>query len=396
MMNRETKTFVQQHAKEDVRTLALQAKRYPEVDMPVAIRQIAGRQIAERKIPSWAACEEIMYPVHLSMEQCSSETTARYKQKIIANHPSNHRTLTDLTGGLGVDCSFMAECFEQVDYVEQQESLCLLAQHNFPQLGLDKIAVHQANGIEYLRKMEEVDWIFIDPARRDEHGNKTVSVADCEPNVAELEEELLKKSKQVMVKLSPMLDLSSVLQTLKHVQEVHVVSAQGECKELLLILGKEESKEKTIHCVNLTANSEQPFCFDKQHENEAKCTYTNQPLKYLYEPHASILKAGGYRSVAARFNLKKLHPNSHLYTSNEKIENFPGRSFQIVDSFGFGKKEIKRVMGSEQKANITIRNFPGTVAELRKRLKLSEGGDCYLFATTLNNEQKIILKTIKT
>lgn len=394
-MNRATKEFILKHAKEDVRRLALQAKRYPDVDMQEAIKQIAGRQIATRKIPSWAACEEILYPVHLSMEQCSSETTARYKKQIIANHPTPHRTLTDLTGGLGVDCSFMAECFEQADYVEQQEALCLLAKHNFPQLGLQKIAVHQTNGIDYLKEMKVVDWIFIDPARRDEHGNKTVSVADCEPNVAELEEELLKKSKRVMVKLSPMLDLSLALQTLKHVQEVHVVSANGECKELLLILSEKNNGECPIHCVNLTTNGEYHFCFEKKKENEAQCTYTDQLQAYLYEPHASILKAGGYRSVAEQFNLKKLHPNSHLYTSDEWIEEFPGRGFRIVDSFGFGKKEVKRAMGSEQKANITIRNFPGTVAELRKRLKLSEGGECYLFATTLNNDQKIILKTIK-
>ena len=395
-MNKETKEFIHEHAKADVRTLALQAKRYPNIDMPKAITQIAGWQIATHKIPTWAACDEILYPVHLSMEQCSSEITARYKKKIIANYPAEHQTLTDLTGGLGVDCSFMAEAFERVTYVEQQETLCQLAKHNFPQLGLQKITVNQGNATDFLKEMPTVDWIFIDPARRDGHGNKTVSVADCEPNVAELETELTSKARNVMIKLSPMLDLSLALQTLQKVNEVHVVSANGECKELLLILGEKTTNEIPIHCVNLLSNGEeQHFCFNKEQENNAACAYTDQPLKYLYEPHASILKAGGYRSIAEQFDLKKLHPNSHLYTSNKWIANFPGRGFQINASFGFGKKELKDAIGNEQKANITIRNFPGSVADLRKRLKLSEGGTCYLFATTLNNGQKIILKTTK-
>lgn len=395
-MNQETKDFVREHAKADVRTLVLQAKRYPNIDMPKAITQIAGWQIATHKIPTWAACDEILYPTHLSMEQCSSEITARYKKKIITNYPAIHQSLTDLTGGLGVDCSFMAEAFEHVTYVEQQESLCQLAKHNFPQLGLQKITVNQGNATDFLKEMRVVDWIFIDPARRDGHGNKTVSVADCEPNVAELERVLTSKARNVMVKLSPMLDITLALQTLHNVNEVHIISANGECKELLLILGQKATNKIPIHCVNLLSNGEeQHFCFSKEEENEAKCTYTDQLQEYLYEPHASILKAGGYRCVAEKFGLKKLHPNSHLYTSDKWIEHFPGRGFIITGVIGFGKKELKSAIGSEKKANIAIRNFPGTVNELRKRLKLSDGGTCYLFATTLHNGQKIMIKTEK-
>lgn len=396
-MNLETKKFVLEHAKEDVKTLALQAKRYSNIDMQEAITQIAGRQIAERKIPSWAACEEILYPPHLSMEQCSSEVTARYKKQIITHSSTEHNKLTDLTGGLGVDCSIIAESFEQVDYVEQQEILCQLAKHNFARLGMNKISINQRNAVDFLQQMDKVDWIFIDPARRDGHGKKVVSVADCEPNVAELEESLLNKSKNVMIKLSPMLDLTMALETLHNVAEVHVVSANGECKELLLILNKEQKSEIDIHCVNLTTNKDQQyFCFSKEAENRAKCIYTDQLQTYLYEPHASILKAGAYRSIAEKYELKKLHPNSHLYTSDKQIEHFPGRRFKITGIIGFGKKDLKHAIGSEKKANIAIRNFPGTVNELRKRLKLSDGGSCYLFATTLYNGQKIMIKTEKT
>ena len=378
----ETRLFIREHSTDDVRTLALQSKKYPDVDMPVAITQIAGRQIATEKIPSWKKIEDIRYPKHLSLEQCSSEITAYYKAGLLQGD-----SLTDLTGGFGVDCSFLAERFKSVTYVERQEELCGIAAHNFPILGLNHINVKNEDGIAHLKAMSPVDCIFLDPARRNEHGGKAIAISDCEPDVAELEGLLLNKAKQVMVKLSPMLDLSLAIQDLKYVQEAHIVSVNNECKELLLILGHNTvaAENIPIHCINLqtkdgrnTKTTGQFFTFTREQEQSSSNEYTDTLDKYLYEPNASILKAGAFRNVACIYKVKKLHPNSHLYTSGEPIKNFPGRSFRITGVCTLNKKELKGVLGDLKKANITVRNFPSSVAELRKRIKLSEGGEVYL------------------
>jgi len=398
-LNDETLRFIRTHRTDDVRSLALQAQKYPGVDMPAALMQIAGRQAAAEKIPSWHASENILYPRHLSLEQCSSEATARYKAAIAAG-----TTLTDLTGGFGIDCAFLSAKFQQVTYVERQETLCRIASHNFPLLGLNHIEVKNSDGVAYLQEMSPVDWIFIDPARRDGHGGKTVAIADCEPNVAELEALLLAKAQHIMVKLSPMLDLSLSIQDLKHVQEAHIVSVNNECKELLLILGHNAiiPENIAIHCVNLQTKggkslqeAEQPFTFTREQEQSSPCEYTATPGNYLYEPNASILKAGAFRSIAHTYKVKKLHPNSHLYTSGKPVEGFPGRSFRITGMCTLNKKELKATLGGIGKANITVRNFPSSVAELRRRIKLSEGGDVYLFATTLGDEQKVLIRCEK-
>lgn len=386
----ETQLFIQEHLSDDVRSLALQAKRHPQVDMPTAITQIAGRQAAAAKIPSWKEMSDIWYPRHLSMEQCSSELTALYKASLVQGE-----SLTDLTGGFGIDCAFLASGFKTVTYVEQQKDLCKIAEHNFPILGLSHIRVMHGDGVDYLKKMSPVDCIFIDPARRNEHGGKTVAISDCEPDVEALEELLITKGKQVMIKLSPMLDLTLALRDMQHVRQVHVISVNNECKELLLLIGQETIKEIPIHCVNLTSKTNQQFIFTRQQEQESECDYSSQLMKYLYEPNASLLKAGAFRSIAAIFKLTKLHPNSHLYTSDQLIINFPGRVFQIKDHCTFNKKEIKEMLSDIKKANITVRNFPASVAELRKRIKLSDGGDTFLFATTLSNEQKTLIRCEK-
>ena len=389
----ETRLFIREHSTDDVRTLALQSKKYPDVDMPVAITQIAGRQIATEKIPSWKKIEDIRYPKHLSLEQCSSEITAYYKAGLLQGD-----SLTDLTGGFGVDCSFLAERFKSVTYVERQEELCGIAAHNFPILGLNHINVKNEDGIAHLKAMSPVDCIFLDPARRNEHGGKAIAISDCEPDVAELEGLLLNKAKQVMVKLSPMLDLSLALRELQQTQEVHIISVNNECKELLLILGQTVPQEIKIHCVNLSTKGEQEgqhFTFTREQEQCSQCNYTDSLDEYLYEPNASLLKAGAFKSLSSAFPIRKLHPNSHLYTSDTLIDNFPGRIFRIVNQCSFNKKESKECLADLKKANITIRNFPATVAELRKRFKLSEGGDTYLFASTLNNEQKVLIRCEK-
>lgn len=395
----ETQLFIREHSSDDVRALALQAKKYPDIDMPTAITQIAGRQVAAEKIPSWREMEEIWYPKHLSLEQCSSETTARYKARLFQGD-----SLTDLTGGFGIDCSFLAAGFKSATYVERQEELCEIAAHNFPILNLNHINVRNEDGVAYLQTMSPVDCIFLDPARRNEHGGKTVAISDCEPDVAGLEELLLSKAKRIMVKLSPMLDLSLALKELKHTQEVHILSVNNECKELLLLLGQEAPTEQAppeeipIRCANLFtkgAQEEQHFIFTREQEQHSQCTYTDSLGDYLYEPNASLLKAGAFRSVAAAYSVRKLHPNSHLYTSDTFIGNFPGRIFRIVNQCSFNRKEAKESLADLKKANVTVRNFPATVAELRKRLHLTEGGDTYLFASTLNDGRKVIIRCEK-
>lgn len=395
----ETQLFIREHSSDDVRALALQAKKYPDIDMPTAITQIAGRQVAAEKIPSWREMEEIWYPKHLSLEQCSSETTARYKARLFQGD-----SLTDLTGGFGIDCSFLAAGFKSATYVERQEELCEIAAHNFPILNLNHINVRNEDGVAYLQTMSPVDCIFLDPARRNEHGGKTVAISDCEPDVAGLEELLLSKAKRIMVKLSPMLDLSLALKELKHTQEVHILSVNNECKELLLLLGQEAPTEQappeeiSIRCANLFtkgAQEEQHFAFTRGQEQRSQCTYTDSLGDYLYEPNASLLKAGAFRSVAAAYSVRKLHPNSHLYTSDTFIGNFPGRIFRIVNQCSFNRKEAKESLADLKKANVTVRNFSATVAELRKRLHLTEGGDTYLFASTLNDGRKVIIRCEK-
>ena len=390
-LNKETIAFIEEHLHDDVRALALKAGKLPQVDLTAALTQIAGRQIAAVKIPSWQLVKEILYPQHLSMEQCSSEVTARYKAELVSGD-----TLCDLTGGFGVDCAFLSAGFKQVTYVEQQSSLCELAANNYRVLGLNHIKVVNEDGVAYLEKMEPVDCIFMDPARRNEHGGKTVAIADCTPDVGALQRLLTYKAQRVMIKLSPMLDLALTLQTMHSTCEVHIVSVNNECKELLLILAAGvQTAEPEIHCVNLTHNGKQCFSFTRSQEQEARCTYADDTALYLYEPNASILKAGGFKVLSAAYCMKKLHPNSHLYTSDKLVTDFPGRVFRIEKSYSFNKKEMKDLLGNISKANISIRNFPSTVDELRKRTKLKDGGDVYLFATTLNSGDKVLLECYK-
>lgn len=392
----ETLRFIRLHRRDDVRALALQAAKYPDVDMAEAVVQIAGIQIAEKKIPQWAQTEGILYPKHLSMEQCSSEVTARYKASLVEGD-----SFADLTAGFGVDCSFIARRFRRADYVERQETLCCLAAHNFPLLGLSHINVHCADALTYLQAMAPVDCLFLDPARRDSHGGKTVAISDCEPDVSRLEPLLVEKGRTVMIKLSPMLDIAAVLRDLRCVREIHIISVNNECKELVVILRRDSDvsesigKEIIISCEQLVNNSpSQHFDFTYAEEREAVCPITDKVGAYLYEPGAALLKAGAYRLLAARYGVSKLHLNSHLYTSDEPVA-FPGRAFKVMAVSGFGKKDLKALLSGVEKANLTVRNFPSSVAELRKKLKLKEGGDTYLFATTLASGEKVLIKCRK-
>ena len=392
----ETAEFIRAHRKDDVRALALQAHKYPTVNMNEAVTQIAGWQIADKKVPLFARTEGVRYPKHLSMEQCSSEITARYKASLVEGD-----SFADLTAGFGVDCAFIAQKFRTAEYVERQEELCMLAKHNFPLLGLSHINVHHDDGISYLKKMNRVDCLFLDPARRDSHGGKTVALADCEPNICKLESLLLKKAKRVLIKLSPMLDISSALNDVKSIRQLHIIAVNNECKELVAILESTEEEIATsadrvvITCSQLVENSiKHRFTFQQAEETHAVCKYTDRVKDYLYEPGASLLKAGPYKLLSERYEAEKLHPNSHLYTSEHLLE-FPGRCFRVDAVSGFGKKDLKAFLQDTPKGNLTVRNFPMSVADLRKKLKLKEGGDVYLFATTLNNGEKVLIKCHK-
>ena len=389
----DTQAFINAHQQSDVRTLALQAKKYPQVDMLFVLNQIAGRQKAQTKLPSWAAMSDIIYPVHLSMEQCSSEQTACYKASLVKG-----RTLVDLTGGFGVDCSFLSRNFDHADYVEHQVELAEIAEHNFEVLGLkDKIAVHAGDGVDFLQGMGRVDVIYLDPARRDNYGGKVVSIDDCEPDVSRLEEMLLQKADTVLVKLSPMLDIKLACQTLRHVQAVHVVAVNNECKELLLLLSKKKGTEQDgipCICVNFSRSGDiQCFDFTEREEQTATTVYAD-PQTYLYEPNAAVMKAQGFNVLTQRFPVEKLQVNSHIYTSSELVADFPGRRFRILGVSGLGKKELKSFLEGISQTNLTVRNFPSSVADLRKRLKLKEGGDDYIFATTLQDGRKVLIKAV--
>lgn len=393
----DTWEFISKNEKANVKDLALQAKKYPQVDMPFAIDQIAGLQTARLKLPSYAAISGLHYPHHLSMEQCSSESTAAYKAQLVESHssPSERNSFADLTAGFGVDFSFIAQLFKQAAYVERQAYLCELAQHNFPLLGLSQVSIHNIDGLQYLEQMQTVDWLFLDPARRDKNGGKVVSISDCEPDVAELEDTLLQKAHNVLIKLSPMLDISLAIHTLKHVREVHVVATNNECKELLFWLSRATTptNEILIRSYN-QQKEEQLFSFTLAEEEQACASYTSTIGKYLYEPNAALIKSGGFKSICTQLGLQKLHPNSHLYTSDNLQDKFPGRVFQVERVCGFSKKELKELQQLKQ-ANLTTRNFPQSVQELRKRLKLSDGGTHYLFATTLQNGDKVLIDCLK-
>lgn len=394
MLTQAEKEYVQANLHSDVAQLALKLGRLTHLNANRILKQIAGFQAIEHKIPSWYGCPDLIFPQSLSLEQCSSQATAAYKHKIVSTLPSI-RSFADLTGGFGVDCSFLAGGKERVLYVERQAELCELAQMNFMALNLPQIEVKQGDGVEVLSTCEPFDLIFLDPARRDSKGGKVVALSDCEPDLTQLKPMLFEKARYVLVKLSPMLDITLALKTLVETVEVHVVSVDGECKELLFLLQSEKKQqglEPVIYCVNLRTNGEdQSFLFSKSEELDAVCSYAPSPEKYLYEPNASLLKAGAFSILTQSFPVRKLHPNSHLYTSEALVQDFPGRLFAVDSFFPFQTKSLKTRLDGVVKANITVRNFPNTVAEIRKKTKIREGGDLYLFATTLLDEQKVLI-----
>ncbi len=445
-MNQATQNFIRQHQDDDVRQLAFLGSKYPEVDMPFALDQIRGRKMARVKLPRWASLEGIIYPPHISMEQCSSESTALYKAELaarllglpVSSSFSEEIGFVDLTGGFGVDFSYIAARLGVKSmYVERQAHLCEAAKENFGRLGLKNAIVKNGDGIEvlhsFLPKKDDaastddslgiiydqplsllktklgLKIIFIDPARRDDAGNKVVSLKDCTPDVTVLQEEMLSKADYVIIKLSPMLDWHRAISELSHVREVHIISVNNECKELLLVLsarnmGDMEASSadgEVKHAGNLRiycVNDAQSFVCDELDMESSPVRIAPpvlEEMQYLYEPNASLMKAGCFGVLSDRYDARMLSKNSHLFVSQAPIEAFPGRSFRIIAISSFNKKELKRHLSGITKANIATRNFPLSVAELRKRLKLKDGGETYIFATTLSNESHVLMITEK-
>lgn len=524
IMNQATLDFIRQHQDDDVRQLAFLGSKYPEVDMPFALDQIRGRKMARVKLPRWASIDSIIYPPHISMEQCSSEQTALYKAELAARllglSPSSSENgeekekesenasnlhlseicefagkgavdsefakneatckkqqilteleenvneikeepyegdfseeteFVDLTGGFGVDFSYIASRLGVKSmYVERQAHLCEAAKENFGRLGLKNAIVKNGDGIEVLHSFASkkeaaasdalgitedqsqsllktnlgLKLIFIDPARRDDAGNKVVSLKDCTPDVTLLQEEMLSKADYVIIKLSPMLDWHRAVSELNCVQEVHIISVNNECKELLLVLsarnmddmrassadgesgedeidGAEGTDGEVKHAGNLRIyciNDAQSFVCDELDMESSSVKIapsTLEEMLYLYEPNASLMKAGCFSVLSERYGARMLSKNSHLFVSREPIAVFPGRSFRIIVVSSFNKKELKRHLSGITKANIATRNFPLSVAELRKRLKLKDGGETYIFATTLSDESHVLMITEK-
>lgn len=375
------KQFIKDHLLDDVHDLALRIKNLTKAwdsDAMFLLNQIVGRRKIKEKVPSWYENDNLLYPAKLSLEQASSEKTALYKASLLSGD-----SLVDLTGGLGVDTAFLSGNFNRVSYVERQKELADLARHNFPNLLLHHIDVYCEDALSFLNRIDPVDAIYIDPARRSSTGKKVALISDCEPNIIDIQEALLQKAKRILIKMSPMLDIKMAISQLKKVEEVHIVSVDNECKELLFLMNNETTEEPQIHCINFDKSGAQKDSFRYSDEKEISLSYTDKIKKYLYEPNASIMKAGYYKGVARQYHIEKLHPDSHLYTSDKYINDFPGRTFLVINDL------------PKQQANIAVRNYPIKPEALKKKLKLKDGGDIYLFATTLANGAKVLIPTHK-
>lgn len=382
-----TKDFILLNRERDVRELALQGGRYPEVDMAFALNQIAGWQTARTKLPSWAECADIIYPPHLSMEQCSSEQTALYKSSLLEKGVS----MTDLTGGFGVDFSFLARAFSSATYVERLADLCDIARRNFEVFGLHHADVVCGDGVDFLRTMKPVDFIYLDPARRDLNGSRTYALEDCTPNVIELRDMLLEKARTVMIKLSPMLDWHKVIDDLGCVSEVHVVSVRNECKEMLVVLRRDSNAP--LRCY--AANDDETVVFRASDAVASTVRLVSDASEirrgsYLFEPNASLMKLGCFGLLCERYGVKKIGAHSNLFIADESVD-FPGRKFQISTVSSMNKKELRRNLSFITRANIAVRNFPISSQDLRRQLKLKDGGDTYIFATTQGERNHLIL-----
>lgn len=377
--------FIRDHEQHDPFALVLQADRYPGLPIKAIAGQIRARQKAKHKLPEWYAAEGLVFPSLLSLEQCSSEATARFKSTLLQGG-----YLLDLTGGMGVDTYYLSHSFDRVDYVESNEALAAVTKHNLQVLQAKNIAVHQTQAEAFLQRLSDpADCIYLDPARRDKHAGKVFKLQDCTPDVTLLADSLVSKARTVLIKTSPMLDIGATLRDLRYVFQVYVVAVNNECKEVLYLLKTEAVTEPEIQTINLQASGDQKLALKRSDEVQAKVTFSS-PLQYLYEPNAAILKAGAFKFVAQTYGLNKLHPHTHLYTSRQLIPGFPGRIFSCETTIPYHKKAVQQFL-PERKANITTRNFPDSVKKARKKLGLAEGGAYYLFLSVVKEKLSVII-----
>ena len=376
------KQFINDNLKKDINTLALKKNPFPDYEWSWILNQILAKQKAEKKLPTWFGNDDVIFPSTLSIEQTSSETLAKFKAKLISGEK-----LIDLTGGFGVDDFYFAKQFNKVVHCEFQEDLSKIVQHNFKVLNVDNIETISGDSIFYFEKStENFDWIFIDPARRDDKKTKVFLLKDCTPNVVELQNFLFEKSDDILIKVAPLLDISSILNELSNVKTIYAIGLHNEVKELLIVLQKGFVQQPELIAVNISNDG--TIHQDTFPLNDASDSQLSLPLNYLYEPFSSYLKLGSYNNISKKFNVSKLHKHSHLYTSNTLVD-FPGRSFKIEQIVPYNKKEIKFLENT--KCNITTRNFPLKVEEIRKKHKIKDGGDLYTFFTTDLKNDRIVL-----
>lgn len=402
-MTSDLSTLVFKHLHDDVQQLALQRNRYPylsDADFRFFLQQIEGRQRTRDKLPTFAQKADWWYPVRLSCEQCSSEATACYKTQIIQSfnsQPSTFNTLIDLTGGYGIDTFFMAQHAEQAHYVERNAELCAIAEHNFS-LYRPHIQIHNTTSEAFLSSLPISDTqlpisniqyptshtlIYLDPARRSQSGSKVFRIEDCEPNVTNLLSALRKHASHILIKFSPMLDITAALRVLGKDWDTHIVAVHNEVKEVLLTTGA-----NTIHAVNICATHTDRFVFSHEDEKNAPMQIASDIKQYIYEPNAAIIKAGAYRLVGERYGLQKLDTNTHLYTSNTLLPDFPGRVWEVIDA---EIKDPKKQLDAQAKYSIISRNYPLSPDQLRKKYKLKDGDEYYLIAARHNAKPKLIL-----
>lgn len=385
--------FIEEHERTDTARLLLDASRYPEIDIPFVVEQLIVRRQIKDKLPVWYANKALVFPSKIAAEQCSSELTACYKQQLI--HENDH--VCDLTGGLGVDSYYYSLKARKVTYIERFERYAEAARENYRTLGAGNITVLNGNGEQLANGIDDADVFYLDPARRGEGNKRVFALSDCEPNLTTLSPVLLRKTPKVIAKISPMADIRHTLNLLPETTEVHVVSVRNECKELLFVMegGKTEQPVQVV-CVNfLSDGGMERFVFSPGEEQNAAPQFAGSVGKYLYEPNASLLKAGAFKVATTRFPVSKLHTNSHLYTSDILAEGFPGRVFLVDEVMPFSSALCKKLAKEQLCANITVRNFPLTVDALREKTKIRDGGTVYLFASTLSDGTKVLIRTGK-
>ena len=404
MINEPTYQYIISHATDDVAYLALHPSKDPQVDMPMALQQIAGRQKAKEKLPDWYATPGILYPKKVSMEQCSSSQTADYKASLVEG-----KSFADLSGGFGVDTIALARKLEKGYYVEPQEELCELFQHNSKTLGINNITIVQNTMENFIDEMETLDVIYLDPSRRDGHGKRVVALEDCSPNLLEWKSVLLGKCNTLMVKLSPMIDLHQILRQLPEIYALHVIAVNGECKEVVCLLSRRDARscvytnETKIVAVDICNNTTHGPCRDainrvsttEETERTAPLSIATEIGTYLYEPNAAVMKASIFNSISQQFQVQKLEKNTNLFTSNELREDFPGRIFRIEAVHEFHPRKTAKELSHLESASIAVRNFPLSAEELRKTLKIKDGNACYLFGCTLSGNKKCVIQCQK-